>query len=155
MFYSNELITIYNYNLWMNLTFVESSNNISILETFLCSLDTSNPAILFFFHFCYVATLVIIHKRNQPNLATERKVESFKIPSIVWWPIGTYCLNMAQKKIKSLKIWWFWCFSFYTIVFCTNCTGCMVNFILFFKCLSHQVCSGFCDNPLLCKNKAK
>jgi hypothetical protein len=29
---------------------------------------------------------------------SERKVESFKIPSIVWWPIGTYCLNMALKK---------------------------------------------------------
>ncbi len=70
----------------MNLTFIESSNNILILETFLCSLDTSNPAVLFFFHFCYVATLV---DHSQEELAkfgynSERKVESFKIPSIVW-----------------------------------------------------------------------
>jgi hypothetical protein len=68
----------------MNLTFIESSNNILILETFLCSLDTSHPAVLFIFPFLFCSHIV---DHPQEELAkfgykSEKKVESFKIPSV-------------------------------------------------------------------------
>ncbi len=43
-----------------------------------------------------LATLAIIHKKNQPKLATSQRKNTgqFKNPAIFWQPARTCCLNM-------------------------------------------------------------
>jgi hypothetical protein len=44
---------------------------------------------VFVFQFCF--GLAIVHKRNEPNLATHRstqKVEIFQDLTLFWWPLG-------------------------------------------------------------------
>ncbi len=45
----------------------------------------------------------IDHHPQEPTLARDWKVEKFKNPAIFWWPVGTYCLNMAISEKKFSK----------------------------------------------------
>ncbi len=66
--------------------------------------------VCFFFQFCDVAEVVIIHKMVQPDLATDMKIgkksESFYI---LWLPAGTDHKNLAIWKLfffsKSGEFW--------------------------------------------------
>jgi hypothetical protein len=45
----------------------------------------------------------IIHKRNEPNLATAQEVENFRNLAIFWKHVGTYFLSMLISEKNSSK----------------------------------------------------
>jgi hypothetical protein len=68
----------------------------------------------FGFQFCDVATLATIHKRKKPQeerakfgCTSEKTVDIFQNPAMLWWPPRThYLLNMVTSMFSLLMMWW-------------------------------------------------
>ncbi len=55
------------------------------------------------FYYFVMLPHLIIHKRNEPNLATAQEVENFRNLAIFWKHVGTYFLSMLISEKNSSK----------------------------------------------------